>query len=273
MSDFLQQMAAGSTARAATVQKKFTAAELDHPAFPLKLNGFDLIAEIKERSPAEGDLSASNATRTERARCYAEGGAAAISVLTEPYRFDGDMQHLAEVVAAVRDREIPVMRKDFLVDCRQVLEAKAAGASGVLLIAAMLDDEALGSLLDCAFEHDLFVLLESFDATDLERSAHILQTTKIRRQAEDNKFLIGINTRNLRSLAVDPLRLKKFAPLLPAGAVAVAESGQRSPADTAQVASIGYRMALVGTALMRAEDPARLIAEMLAAGRDAVVLP
>lgn len=273
MSDFLQQMAASSAVRAAAVKKNFTAAELDRPAFPLQLNGFDLIAEIKERSPAEGDLSASTTCRIERARCYAEGGAAAISVLTEPHRFDGDMTHLAEVVAAVSEQQVPVMRKDFLVDCRQVLEAKAAGASGVLLIAAMLDDEALASMLDCAFEHDLFVLLESFDAIDLERSAHILQTTKIRRQAADNKFLIGINTRNLRSLAVDPLRLKKFAPLLPAAACAVAESGQRTPADAAQAASLGYRMALVGTALMKADDPARLIAGMLAAGRDEVVLP
>lgn len=270
MSDFLQQMASGSAARAATVKKNFTAAELDRPAYSLGLNGFDLIAEIKERSPAEGDLSGSVSSRTERALCYAEGGAAAISVLTEPDRFDGDMTHLAEVVEAVSGREIPVMRKDFLVDRRQILEAKAAGASGVLLIAAMLDDESLATMLDCAFDHDLFVLLESFDSIDLERSAHILQSTRIRKQAADNKFLLGINTRNLRSLAVDPRRLKQFAPNLPAGATAVAESGQRTPADAARVAAWGYRMALVGTALMKADDPGLLIAAMLAAGRETV---
>lgn len=265
MSNFLDEMSISSGARAATVQ--VSPESLNRKSLPLTLAGFDVIAEIKERSPAEGNLSAQNLARAARARCYAEAGAAAISVLTEPDRFDGDLSHLAEVVDAVSEYGVPVMRKDFLVDAMQIREAKSVGASGVLLIAAILDDKELTEMLECAFDLDLFVLLESFDSVDLERSAHLLQKTRIREQAKLNRFLIGVNSRNLRSLAVDPLRLERFAPALPSGAVGVAESGQRTADDAARVAELGYPMALVGTALMQAADPGALISEMLAAGR------
>jgi indole-3-glycerol phosphate synthase len=160
------------------------------------------------------------------------------------------------------------MRKDFLTDPIQILQAKAAGASGVLLIAAMLGDDALMNMLDCAFEHDLFVLLESFDEIDLERSVHILARVKYREQAAKQKFLVGVNARNLRTLAVDPLRLSKFGPILPQGVSCVAESGQRTADDAAMIAKLGYGVTLVGTALMRADDPAALISSMLNAGRN-----
>jgi len=124
-------------------------------------------------------------------------------------------------------------------------------------------------MLDCALDHDLFVLLESFDEVDLERSANLLQRVRYRQQAEKNKLLIGVNTRNLRTLAVDPTRLIRFGPLLPPGVTCVAESGQHTGADAASAASRGYRMSLVGTALMRAEDPVALIGEMLESGRGA----
>jgi len=266
MSDFLQQMAETSARRAAAA-RTFRAADFDRPVHPLKLASFDLIAEIKNRSPAEGQLATAEGDRRQRARTYVDGGAAAISVLTEPERFDGDLSHLAEVVEVAGT--VPVMRKDFLVDPVQIEEARAAGASGVLLIAAMLDDRALAGMLDCAFEHELFVLLESFDETDLERSAGLLEHAKYREQAKRQKLLVGVNTRDLRTLAVDPTRLERFGPLLPAGVTCVAESGQHTAADTANAARWGYRMALVGTALMRAEDPAALIAAMLDGGRGA----
>jgi indole-3-glycerol phosphate synthase len=269
MSDFLKEMARSSAARAAAAQKSFTAAELSKPVYPLMLDGFGLIAEIKNRSPAEGELATGAGSRTDRAALYVQGDATAISVLTEPDRFAGDLAHLEEVVNAVAGSAIPVMRKDFLVDPIQILEAKAAGASGVLLIAAMLDVEQLQKMLDCAFEHDLFVLLESFDELDLEHSVHLLQRVKYRQQARDNKLLIGINTRDLRTLFVDPGRLKRFGPKLPAGITCVAESGQATAQDAADVAGWGYSMALVGTALMRAKDPAALIADMVKAGRAA----
>ena len=269
MSNFLNNMAQSSAARAAASKTSFSADDLDRTAYPLRLNGFDLIAEIKNRSPSEGELANDDSSRADRARYYAAGGAAAISVLTEPERFDGHLDHLKEVVAAVAEHELPVMRKDFLVDTVQVLEAKAAGASGILLIAAILNDAELLNMLDCAFDNDLFVLLESFDEVDLERSAFIMQKVKIREQAARTKFLIGVNSRNLQTLALDPLRIKRFGPLLPGGATCVAESGLHSAEDAADVVAWGYEMALVGTALMRADDPAALISEMLTAGRGA----
>ncbi len=268
--NFLKEMAQASAQRAAANNVSFTSHALDQPAFPLQLNGFDLIAEIKDRSPAEGSLANEGESRVERAMNYVSGGAAAISVLTEPTRFDGQIGHLEEVVEAVSVQQIPVMRKDFLVDTGQILEAKAAGASGVLLIAAILSDKQMANMLDCAFDNELFVLLEAFEEIDLERAAHIAQGFKIREQAAKQKFLIGVNTRDLRSLTVDKLRLKRYGPLLPAGVTGVAESGLLIPRDAARVVEWGYQVALVGTALMRADDPGGLISEMLSAGREAV---
>ncbi len=270
MSNFLKELAQESAERAAANNVSFTSHALDRPAFPLQLKGFDLIAEIKDRSPAEGLLANADESRVERALKYANGGAAAISVLTEPRQFAGQLAHLEEVVDAVSAQQIPVLRKDFLVDRVQVLEAKAAGASGILLIAAILSDKQLASMLDCAFDHELFVLLEVFEEIDLERVAHIAQRFKVREQAAQQKFLIGINTRDLRSLTVDKFRLKRYGPLLPAGVTGVAESGLLVPRDAERVADWGYQMALVGTALMRADDPVVLISEMLSAGREKV---
>ncbi len=267
MSNFLRNMAAASAARAVVAKVTWTNGDLDKPAHPLRLGEFDLIAEIKDRSPAEGELAADAGPRAERAVIYARAGAAAISVLTEPERFAGQLAHLEEVVRAVAADKTPVMRKDFLVDTVQVLEAKAAGASGVLLITAMLHDDQLHSLLDCAFEHDLFVLLESFDEDDWQRSLKLLEVNRYREYAARSKFLLGINTRDLRTLAVDSDRLQRFGSMLPQGVTCVAESGQHSADDAARVAGWGYSTALVGTALMRAADPAVLIREMLTAGR------
>jgi len=264
MSDFLQTMATGSRARAAEAPQ-FSSQDFDKPLVPLTLGAFDVIAEIKQRSPAEGELVSGQpgAGLAARARAYAAGGAAAISVLTEPSRFDGELAHLEEVAAAVPGT--PVMRKDFLVDPVQVLEARKAGASGVLLIAAMLPDKELRAMLDCAWEHGMFVLLESFDNNDLLRSSRLLEVPAEAERAASGQLLIGVNTRNLRTLEVDAARLEKLAPSLPA-AKCVAESGLASAADAGRVAAWGYSLALVGTALMRSDDPAGLIAAMRKAG-------
>ena len=269
MSDFLQTMATSSAERAAAITRPFASADFDKPVIPLKLTGFDVIAEIKQRSPAEGDLSTNSygdSDRNSRAQSYAAGGAAAISVLTEPSRFDGDLAHLETVVAAAP--ETPVMRKDFLVEPVQVQEARAAGASGVLLITTMLSDAKLRDMLDRAWEHDLFVLLETFDEDDLRRSSTLLENPADGERAQAGQLLIGVNTRNLRTLAVDAARLKKLAPLLPATRC-VAESGILSADDAARVAGWGYGMVLVGTALMRSDDPAALIRAMRESGANA----
>ncbi len=267
MSDFLQSMATHSARRAAAVSSSFCSADFDKPALPLQLGTFDVIAEIKDRSPAEGALKTTNnsgaSDRSSRARSYAAGGAAAISVLTEPSRFDGELAHLEAVVAAVPGT--PVMRKDFLVEPVQILEARKAGASGVLLITAMLTDSKLREMLDCAWEHSLFVLLESFDEDDLHRSSRLLDNAIDQDKAASGQLLIGVNTRNLRTLEVDPDRLVNLAPALP-NACCVAESGLLVPDDAARVARLGYGVALVGTALMRDDDPGALVTAMREAG-------
>ena len=130
MSDFLQTMADSSAERAAAVPG-FSSADFDKPLVPLCPGAFDVIAEIKEHSPAEGDLSLAESNRVEQAEKYADGGAIAISVLTEPSRFAGELAHLEEIAAALPGT--PVMRKDFLVEPAQVREARKSGASGVPL--------------------------------------------------------------------------------------------------------------------------------------------
>jgi len=262
MSDFLQTMMTSSAQRAAAAGR-IVSADLDKPLVPLALDGFDIIAEIKERSPAEGDLATDDISRTSRARLYSKGGAVAISVLTEPSRFSGSLDHLEEIVAAVPDT--PVMRKDFLVEPVQILEARRSGASGVLIIITMLTDAKLRAMLDCAAEHEMFVLLESFSSDDLARTAQLLDNEADQERVQQGQWLIGVNTRNLRTLHVDPDRLANLAAELPGGRC-VAESGLHDADDAARVAGLGYQLALVGTALMRSDDPAALIAEMRAAG-------
>lgn len=267
MADFLQQMAGMSKKRAATAPQTFTASQLDKPVYELKLNAFDIIAEIKDRSPSEGRLAAASRSRAEQAHDYVSGGAAAISVLTEPSRFAGDLEHLEEVSNIALTSEIPTMRKDFLVEPVQILEARAAGASGVLLIAAMLSERTLDAMLDCAWEHSMFVLLESFDEEDLKRTRNLMGSNRGLQQVEATRFLAGVNTRNLRTLRVDPNRLKDLASSLPDDAVSVAESGLHNVAHVKGAVSLGYTMALVGTAFMRSAEPRKLLGDMLAAGR------
>lgn len=263
MSDFLQKMARASAERAAALPPRFSSGDFDKPVLAIDIGDFGVIAEIKDRSPAEGDLAAPGSDRAERARKYSSGGAAAISVLTEPSRFSGEMAHLEDVVNAVP--ATPVMRKDFLVEPAQISEARKAGASGVLLIATMLSDAKLREMLDRAWEHELFVLLEAFDAKDLGRASNLLENDADGERADAGQLLVGVNTRNLRTLAVDSDRLQKLAPLLP-HATCVAESGLHTADDAARVSGWGYRAALVGTALMRSNSPASLVAAMREAG-------
>jgi indole-3-glycerol phosphate synthase len=196
---------------------------------------------------------------------YASAGAAAVSVLTEPSRFDGSMTHLEKAARALVEVAIPAMRKDFLVHPYQVLEARAAGAGGVLVILRMLPREVLESLIDTALEHGLFVLLEAFDEADIALSHELVAA----RPAARALLLVGVNCRDLVTLQVVPGRLEMFAATLPDSVLRVAESGVMSAADAASVANAGYDMALVGSALMAGDDPRRLASDMLAAGRDA----
>jgi len=258
-----------AAARALEPEHALRARALASPApLPLHLSahGFDLIAELKLRSPALGELAAQTRDPHERLREYARGGAAAVSVLTEPARFDGRLEHLAEAAALLRPLGVPAMRKDFLVDPYQIYEARANGASGVLLIVRMLPLASLAAMLDVAASLGLFVLLEAFDAGDLGLAA----TLADQRGGRGGQVLMGLNCRDLQTLQIDFARFTGLRGKMPAAWPPVAESGVQSPADAASVAALGYRLALVGTSLMRRVDPRAAVAELLAAGRATV---
>ena len=258
----LNEMMQHSAERARRLRSQTSLADLRRraletaPAPPLVLSEFDVLAEVKWRSPSGGnfqpppDLARATAERAVR---YAEAGAVAVSVLTEPRRFGGDLSLMSAAAAVC---PVPVMRKDFLVDPAQVYEARAHGAGGVLLIIRSLSDDLLSDMIGAAAESGLFVLIEAFDAEDLGRLPPLADGT-----------LVGVNTRDLVTLAVDPNRLPGLVGHIPANCVPVAESGMATPADVSAAAAMGYRMALVGSALMRSENPADLVGAMKEAGR------
>jgi len=271
MSGFLDDMAGSSAHRveSAKQQESFASLErraLRHPPAPrLRLSslGFDIIAELKLRSPAHGALGSQTDDWLGRVASYARGGAAAVSVLTEPSRFDGSLDHLRQAAQRLAAFDVPAMRKDFLVDPYQVLEAKVSGAGGVLVILRMLSRTKIIDLLDCAAAHELFVLLEAFDAEDLVLASELMQDRRNRQEA----VLIGINCRDLQTLRVVPERFETLAPLLNPAFANVAESGVATADDARKMARLGFRLALIGSSLMSDSDPAALLSNMLAAAR------
>ena len=198
-----------------------------------------IIAECKRRSPSRGILRA-DYDPAAHARAYEGAGAAAISVLTEPTFFDGALEHLRAARAAVR---VPVLRKDFIVSQYQLAEAVANGADAVLLIVAALDDQHLRELIERAHALGLACLVEVHD------------TAEITRAVEAGARIVGVNSRNLRTLTVDRQVLETAAALLPKSLTAVAESGIRSPLDLARLSAAGYGAFLVGERLMTEPDP------------------
>src|ERR1700736_3937610 len=198
MSGFLDDMARSSAARVLEAKERESFAELERraqrtapgPALRLSPAGFDVIAELKLRSPAAGVLGQESSDWLGRVAAYARGGAAAVSVLTEPSRFDGSLEHLRQAAVVLAPLHVPAMRKDFLVDPYQVLEARAAGAAGILVILRMLTRERVCALLDAAADHGLFVLLEAFDEADLESARQLLAS-----RAAGATILAGIHSR------------------------------------------------------------------------------
>jgi indole-3-glycerol phosphate synthase len=269
--DFLEQMAASSRQRADAAKRACSEADLLRRALatppPPRLRrdpaGFDLIAEMKLRSPAVGQLKAGDEDVGARVTAYARAGAAAVSVLTEPSRFDGSMAHLELATRCLTPAHVPAMRKDFLVDAYQVIEARVAGAAGVLVILRMLPREDLDALIRQAGNLGLFVLLEAFDEKDIELMHDIVD------RHSGVELLVGVNCRDLATLQVVPRRLDELAHLLPTRVPRVAESGVATADDARRVASVGYEMALVGSALMQGGDPSELTSAMLSTGRAA----
>lgn len=262
--DFLSDMARSSARRAAETASRVSldamrGLAMDTPAPDAPAwREFDLIAEVKRTSPSQGRLAGERIDIVAQARAYAEAGACLISVLTEPERFgggEGDLRAIAGGAGA------PVMRKDFLVEPYQVFEARAWGASAVLLIARILDDARLAAMLDASEEAGLTVLLEAFDGTDIDRAARAIGGRP--------NVRLGLNCRDLATLQEDVSRFASLADRFPPGVARIAESGIATAEDTASVARLGYDGALVGTALMRADDPGALARAMLDAGRAA----
>jgi indole-3-glycerol phosphate synthase len=276
MSGFLDTMAAASRQRFEQARRREPFDALERralampPAPPLRLSrdGFDVIAELKLRSPALGALGSLQDDWQGRVRSYARGGAAAVSVLTEPSRFDGSLEHLQRAAEILEPLGVPAMRKDFLVDPYQLLEARAAGAGGALLIVRMLEPSRIAQMLEVAAVHGLFVLLEAFDEVDLSLARQLLDAHAARsRAAPAAPVLVGVNCRDLQTLNVVQERFEILAANLPVSWPAVAESGVASAADAKRVQQLGFRLALMGTALMAQDDPQQLLQEIFAATR------
>ena len=202
-----------------------------------------VIAEIKRRSPSKGDL-APGLDPAVTARAYAAGGASCLSVLTDGPYFGGAETDLRAARGAVA---LPVLRKDFTVDALQIDEARAMGADAVLLIVAALDDAALADLHAHAVARGLTVLVEVHDDEELDRALAI------------GPHLVGVNARNLASFAEDLATGERMIDRIPADVVAVAESAIRSLDDARRMAEAGFDAVLVGEALVRSDDPARLV--------------
>ncbi len=208
----------------------------------------NVMAECKRRSPSRGVLSASY-DPVAIARQYEAGGAATISVLTEPTFFDGSLAHLTAVRAAVA---VPLLRKDFVVDEYQLFEARASGADAILLIVAALDQASLVRLQARAWELGLAALVEVHDDAELDRALAA------------GARLVGVNNRNLRTLAVDVDASRRLAARIPPGVVGISESGLKSRADLDALSAMGYRAFLIGERFMTDPNPERAVRELLA---------
>jgi len=210
----------------------------------------NIIAECKRRSPSKGVLAV-DYDPVRIAREYEDGGAAAISVLTEPTFFDGALEHLTAVRSAVR---LPLLRKDFVVDPYQLFEARAAGADAVLLIVAALDQEEMVALQQRAWDLGLATLVEIHDEAELTRAI------------DSGARIVGVNNRNLRTLTVDVGASDRLAARLPRDVVAVSESGLKSREELEQLAVAGYRAFLIGERFMTDPRPADAIRRLMGSG-------
>jgi indole-3-glycerol phosphate synthase len=225
------------------------AADMSPPRdFPRALRGerVAVIAEIKRASPSKG-LLAPHLDPAATARRYEEGGASAISVLTDQRFFAGSLADLAQARAAVG---LPLLRKDFVIDEYQVYESRAAGADAILLIVAGLADGQLGDLLGAARELGLACLVETHDEGELRRALAC------------GARLVGVNSRDLRTFTVDLGTVERLAGLVPSDRTLVAESGIGGRADVERLAAAGVDAVLVGETVVKADDPATLLRDL-----------
>lgn len=247
----LERILAATRHRIATLdlEEQRTAAEAAAPVrgfgAALRQPGLSVVAEVKRRSPSRGDL-APDLDPVDQAMRYARGGAAAISVLTEPEFFSGTLADLAAVHATT---DLPVLRKDFIIIPAQVWEARAHGADAVLLIVAALSEQQLAELIGETAEAGMDALVEVHDAREVEEA-------RIAGAA-----IVGVNNRDLTTFEVDLAVAERLGPHLDF-ATGVAESGIAGPQDSARMTAAGYDAVLVGEAIVRAPDPAAFLTEL-----------
>lgn len=257
--DLLEAIIAATRTRVESAKQREPRASLERRAMTRRPQGkvfadrlarresINVIAECKRRSPSRGVLRTAYDPVT-IATGYERAGAAAISVLTEPGFFDGTIEHLE----AVRDVvNIPLLRKDFIVDEYQLLEARAAGADAILLIVSALNDRDLTSLSKAAADLDLAALVEVHSVDECDRAARA------------GAQIIGVNNRNLRTLEVDLNASRDIAGVLPKNAIGISESGLKTPADLQAMKALGYRAFLMGERFMVEPDPGAALDSLL----------
>ncbi len=239
--------------RAADLERRAAAAPTP-PSFAGALAGatIGIIAEVKRRSPSAGPIR-EDLDPVRHAQAYARGGAVALSVLTEEPHFGGSLDDLARVAQEVR---LPVLRKDFIVDDLQVVEARAAGAAAVLLIARLLERSVLQRLAHAARAQQLGVLIEVHTEQELERALAADPTA------------VGVNSRDLATFAVHLSVAERLLADVPPGIPAIAESGIETRADVERMAAAGADLVLVGTSVARTDDPAAAVRALVGVRRE-----
>lgn len=254
----LGELVASAAGRVANLQPRraeIEAAALAAPAPPSFLSALEkgpvaVIAEVKRASPSKGGINP-GLDVADQVRAYEKGGASAVSILTEPSRFGGDISDLTRAGSATR---LPLLRKDFIVDALQIAEARAAGASAVLLIARALEPSKFEELFRAAVDYKLYALIEVRDDAELDRALAV------------GGAIIGVNNRNLETLEIDGAALS-LIPRIPKKCIAIAESGYRSVAEIEAIARAGADAVLIGSELSTAANPAGLLSSFSSINR------